>query len=107
MLPDADGDLEKEVEVSHLVRTPFHPDFGRARTREIKVLRNSLRNTLPTYTTTFTDMAEIFDRILTEMEDGKDRDEKEELARGLESTYMETIAEVQRGVISLGVLLEE
>ncbi len=99
--------LKKKLEdVSHLVGAPFHPDTGRPRTREVKVLRNSLRSTLSTYTTTFKDVAEIFDRNRMEMEDGKDRDETEELARRLESTYMETIAEVQEGVISLGVLLK-
>ncbi len=55
--------LEKVPDVNEAMRLlSIHPDSGIPRTKDVKLLRNGLTRMLATYTTTYMDMAEIFDR---------------------------------------------
>ncbi len=72
--------LKKLEKVPDLNEAPFDPDSFISGTKDVKLLWNGLTRMLATYMTTYMDMVEIFDWNLTEMEDGKARDEKEVLA---------------------------
>ncbi len=98
------GKLE---EISPLQEAPYDSETGRPKAREVKTLRTHLIPILSNYNTVYTEIAEIFDKILTEMEDGDDRNEQEESAQELASTYTELSSKAQDGIGSLGVLLEE
>ncbi len=97
---------ENLEEVSLLDEEPFHPDMGRPKTKEVKLPRNCLMLILSNYTTTYTEISEIFDKYLTDMEEGDDRDEQDEASRQTTSTYTKMLPKAQKGIETLGLLLE-
>ncbi len=97
---------EKLEEVSLLDQEPFHPDTDAPKTKEVRLLRNGLVLMLSNYTTTYTEISEIFDRYLTDMEEGDDRDEQDEASRQMTSTYTKMLPKVHDGIETLGLLLE-
>ncbi len=99
--------MRKKLEdVSPLEQAPFHPETGRPKTSEVKVLRNHLMQILSDYVTVYTEVTEVFDKIM-EMEEGEDRDVQEEFALEMVSTHAEMVSKAQVGIGTLGVLLEE